>query len=362
MAMLLQSMSAKLGIATGKNLAELCREHFSPPVTYIMWLVAEVGAMATDLAEFLGASIALNLLFGVSLLYGTLATGVATSLILLLARRGFRLLEVVITAAVGVVALCYVVESVLSHPDWGKVAWHATVPWVGGTRSILLSAGILGATVMPHVLYLHSSLTQGRIVPRSGREAQRIFRFSLADVILAMGAAGFINMAMLYMAASTFHAQGHTEVADIRSAYFTLTPLFGGAASLIFAISLLASGLSSSVVGTLAGQVVMQGFIGVAIPVWIRRLVTMLPAVVIAGLGFDPTTTLVLSQVVLSFVLPLPILTLLLFTRRKDLMGPLANHQLTTVLAASCSGVILTLNLSLLYLTFAGGAGWSAPG
>ncbi len=212
---------------------------------------------------------------------------------------------------------------------------------------------------MPHVLYLHSSLTQGRIVPRSQLEAQRIFRFSLVDVIAAMGSAGLINVAMLYMAAATFHARGHTtlgdlgDLADLRTAFHTLTPLLGGAASLIFGVALLASGLSSSVVGTLAGQVVMQGFIGVAIPVWLRRLITMVPAVVVAAVGLDPTTTLVLSQVVLSFVLPLPVVTLLLFTRQKVLMGTLANHRVTTVLAAGCSAVILTLNVSLLYLTLA---------
>ncbi|HZU01458.1 MAG TPA: Nramp family divalent metal transporter [Ktedonobacteraceae bacterium] len=361
MAMLLQSMSAKLGLATGKNLAELCREHFPMPVVYGMWIISEIGAMATDLAEFLGASIGLNLLFGIPLLYATLITGVVTYLILLLERYGFRPLEVVITVLVSVIAICYVIETLLSHPDWGQVGFHAIVPWEGNTSSILFSVGIIGATVMPHVIYLHSSLTQMRIIPRSEHEARRIFRWSIPDVVIAMGLAGLVNMAMLYMAAATFHAHGETGIADISAAYQTLTPLLGVAASFIFAISLLASGLSSSTVGTMAGQVIMQGFVGFTIPVWVRRLVTMLPAVLVALLGFNPTQVLVISQVVLSFVLPLPVITLILFTRRRDVMGTLVNSSLTTVLAILCSIVIVALNIVLLYLTFAPIFGWWSP-
>lgn len=358
MAMVLQSMSAKLGLATGKNLAELCREHFSKPVVYVMWIISEIGAMATDLAEFLGASIGLNLLFGIPLLYATLITGVVTYLILLLERYGFRPLEAVITALVGVIAICYVIETFLSHPDWSQIGLHVMVPWEGNTSSILFSVGIIGATVMPHVIYLHSSLTQMRIIPRSEREARRIFRWSIPDVVIAMGLAGLVNMAMLYMAAATFHAHGKSGIADISTAYQTLTPLLGVAASFVFAISLLASGLSSSTVGTMAGQVIMQGFVGFTIPVWVRRLVTMLPAVMVALLGFNPTQVLVISQVVLSFVLPLPVITLILFTRRRDVMGTLVNSPVTTVLAILCSVVIVALNVVLLYLTFAPLFGW----
>lgn len=361
MAMLLQTMSAKLGLATGKNLAELCREQFSPPVVYAMWIITEIAAMATDLAEFLGASIGINLLFGIPLLYATLITGVVTYLILLLERSGFRPLEAVITALVGVIALCYIIETIFSHPDWGQVGLHTVLPWEGNTSSILFSVGIIGATVMPHVIYLHSSLTQMRIIPRSEREARRIFHWSIPDVVLAMGLAGLVNMAMLYMAAATFHAHGRSDIADINTAYQTLTPLLGGAASIIFAISLLASGLSSSTVGTLAGQVIMQGFVGFTIPIWVRRLVTMLPAVLVVALGFNPTQTLVISQVVLSFVLPLPVITLVMFTRRRDLMGTLVNRPLVTVLAILCSGIILALNILLLYLTFAHSFGWWMP-
>ncbi len=353
MAMLLQTLSAKLGIATGLNLAEMCHKHFSRPVAYAMWIVAEISAMATDLAEFLGASIALNLLFGIPLLYATLIIGVVTYLILQLERYGFRPLEAVITALVGVIAFCYVIETFLSHPNFAQVGYHAVVPWLSGPQSVLFSVGIIGATVMPHAIYLHSSLTQKRIVPRNERDARRIFKWSIPDVMLAMGLAGLVNIAMLYMAAATFHASGHTNIADISTAYQTLTPLLGGAASFIFAISLLASGLSSSTVGTMAGQVIMQGFVGFTIPIWARRLITMVPAVAVAAIGLNPTSTLVISQVVLSFVLPLPVITLIMFTSRRDIMGTLVNKRITTWAAIGCSVLILSLNVWLLYSTFA---------
>ncbi len=361
MAMLLQNMAAKLGLATGLNLAELCRQEFRKPVVYAMWIVCEIMAMSTDLAEFLGASIAINLLFGIPLLYATLIIGVATYLILTLERHGFRPLEAVISALVGVIAVCYIIETFLSRPNWGQIGYHSVVPWLGGTQSLLFSVGIIGATVMPHVIYLHSSLTQQRIIPRSEQEARRIFRWTIPDVVIAMGLAGLINMAMLYMAAATFHTHGRTDVANINSAYQTLTPLLGGAASLVFAISLLASGLSSSTVGTMAGQVVMQGFVGFTIPIWVRRLVTMIPAVLVAAIGLNPTSTLVISQVVLSFVLPLPVITMIRFTRRRDLMGSLVNKPITTWLAVACSVVILGLNAWLLYSTFAPLFGWWLP-
>ncbi len=353
MAMLLQTMSAKLGIATGLNLAEICHKHFSKPVVYTMWVVAEISAMATDLAEFLGASIALNLLFGIPLLYATLIIGVVTYLILQLERYGFRPLEAVITVLVGVIAICYVIETFLSHPNFAQVGYHAVVPWLSGKQSVLFAVSIIGATVMPHVIYLHSSLTQKRIVPRNEKEAHRIFRWGIPDVVLAMGVAGLVNMAMLYMAAATFHAHGRTDVGDINTAYQTLTPLLGGAASIIFAVSLLASGLSSSTVGTMAGQVIMQGFVGFTIPIWLRRLVTMVPAVAVAAIGLNSTSTLVISQVVLSFVLPLPVITLVIFTSRRDIMGTLVNKRITTWAAIACSVLILSLNVWLLYSTFA---------
>ncbi len=357
MAMLIQTLSAKLGIATGQNLAEVCRRHFPAPIVYGMWLLSEVAAMATDLAEFLGASLGLNLLLHIPLLPATILTGFATFGILLLQRYGVRPLEAVIAGLVGIIAVSYVIETLISRPDWGQVAKHSVVPWIGH-GSMLVSVGIIGATIMPHVVYLHSALMQNRIVPRSEAEAKRLFRFTIPDIVVAMSLAGIINMAMLYMAASTFHAHGFTTIADIPSAYKTLTPLLGSGASFIFAISLLAAGLSSSTVGTMAGQVIMQGFVGFTIPVWIRRLVTMCPAVVIVALGINPTQSLVISQVVLSLVLPLPVVALVYFTRRRDVMGTLVNRRHTTILAGVCATVILLLNILLLYQT----AGGSIPG
>lgn len=354
MALLLQMLSAKLGLATGRNLAELSREHFPRPAVYTMWIIAEIAAMATDLAEFIGASVAFNLLFGMPLLLAAVLTGCITYLILLLERYGFRPLEVVIAVLVGVIALCYVFETILSRPDWGLVGQHMVLPWEGGSSSVLLSVGIVGATVMPHVLYLHSSLMQKRIVPRTEHEAKRIFRRTLPDVVLAMGLAGLVNVAMLYMAAATFHAAGQNGIADLNTAYRTLAPLLGSAASIIFAISLLASGLSSSAVGTMAGQVIMQGFVGFTIPLWLRRTLTMLPAILVVWLGFDPTSTLVFSQVVLSFVLPVPVLALVFFTSRRSIMGGLVNSKLTIVLASLCSVIILGLNIVLVYQNFSG--------
>lgn len=353
MAMLLQTLSAKLGIATGLNLAELCRKHLPRPLVYAMWAGSEVAAMATDLAEFLGASLGLYLLLHIPLLPATLITGAATYVILHLEARGVRPLEAVITALVGVIAVSYIIETVFSHPDWGQVGFHSVVPYITKS-SVLFSVGIIGATVMPHVIYLHSALMQRRVVPRSEAEARRIFRFTIPDVVIAMGLAGLINIAMLYMAAATFFRHGLTNVADITTAYQTLIPLLGPAASFVFAISLLASGLSSSSVGTMAGQVIMQGFVGFSIPVWLRRLVTMVPTVIVVALGVNPTATLVMSQVVLSLILPIPVIALVYFTRRRDVMGTLVNGRLTTVAAIVCAVVIVALNVVLLYQTFGG--------
>jgi len=357
MAMLIQTLSMKLGIATGQNLAEMCRAYLPTPLVYAMWVGSEGAAMATDLAEFLGATLGLNLLLHVPLLPAALLTGVATYGILLLQRYGFRPLEALIAAMVGVIAVSYLIETLLSHPAWGQVAYHSVVPYVS-SGSVLISVGIIGATIMPHVVYLHSALLQDRIVPRSEAEARRIFRFTIPDVVIAMTLAGVINMSMLYMAAATFHAHGFTQVADIPSAYRTLTPLLGSAASTVFAISLLASGLSSSTVGTMAGQVIMQGFVGFTIPIWVRRLVTMAPAVIIVALGINATEALVISQVILSLILPIPVLALIYFTRRRDVMGELVNQRPTTVLALLFAAIILLLNVVLLFQT----AGGRIPG
>ncbi|MGC8487552.1 MAG: Nramp family divalent metal transporter [Clostridia bacterium] len=351
MALLFQTLSAKLGIVTGKNLPELCREHFGHRSVLAMWGFSEIAAMATDLAEFLGASLGLYLLFHIPLLYATGVTGIVTYGVLLLERYGFRPLEMVIGGLVGVIALSYLIETFLSHPNMGLVGYHAVVPWLGGQTSVLLAVGIVGATVMPHVVYLHSGLTQNRVRPRSLSEARRIFRFNKVDVILAMGIAGLINMAMLYMAGAVFH-HGHAGIADITTAYRTLTPLLGGAAAAVFLISLLASGFSSSAVGTMAGQLIMQGFVGFSIPVWIRRVVTMVPTVVIVALGINPTATLVMSQVILSLVLPIPLVALTRFTNRKDIMGEMVNSALTGRLMILCTGLIVLMNVVLVWQTF----------
>ncbi|MBI5724838.1 MAG: Nramp family divalent metal transporter [Planctomycetes bacterium] len=354
MAMLIQSLSAKLGIATGMNLAEHCRVHLPRPVVWIMWVLMEIVAMATDLAEFLGAALGFYLLFGMPLWIAGLLTAVVTFLILALERYGFRPLEAVITAFVAVIAICYIVELALAQPAWEKVAWHAVKPGFAGTESVLLACGILGATVMPHVIFLHSGLMQGRIVVREPQQMRRLFKYEVIDVVAAMLIAGFVNAAMLILAAVVFHNPDHETIKyTIETAHKTL-PMLGEAAKYIFAISLLASGLSSSAVGTMAGQVIMQGFLKYHIPVWIRRLVTMAPALIVIFKGWDPTRTLVISQVVLSFALPFAIVPLVVFTARKKIMGPLANRPFTTVLACLVSALIIALNMFLLWQTIFG--------
>ena len=354
-AMLLQALSAKLGIATGMNLAEHCRTHFPRPVVWAMWVLMEIVAMATDLAEFLGAALGFNLLFGIPMWIAGILTAIATFLILGLERRGFRPLEAVITALVGTVAVSYFIETILDRPNWGQVLHHAVIPQFSGAESILLATGILGATVMPHAIFLHSALMQDRIVVKEPAQLRRLFRFEIIDVLVAMGLASLINAAMLIMAASTFFQQGLGHVGTIQEAHRTLQPLLGSASSTVFAISLLAAGLSSASVGTMAGQVMMQGFVHRYIPPWVRRLVTMGPSLIVIGLGLDPTRTLVLSQVVLSFGLPFAVIPLVMFTRRRDVMGVLVNGRMTTILASLIAGLITILNLYLLYQIFVGG-------
>jgi len=355
MAMLIQTLSAKLGIATGMNLAEQCRAHFPRPVAYAMWFLMELVAMATDLAEFLGAALGFQLLLGVPLFAGAILTAIVTLLILGLERYGFRPLEAVISSMVGVIALCYLIETFIVKPDWGQVVYHAFVPQFSGAESVLLASGILGATVMPHAIFLHSALTQGRIVVRDKARLQGLYRFEIIDVVIAMGIASFVNAAMLIMAAATFYKTGLTHIASLEEAHRTLEPLLGSSAKWIFGLSLLVSGLSSSTVGTSAGQVIMQGFLKRHIPIWIRRLVTMAPAMVVIWMGLDPTRTLVISQVVLSFGLPFAIIPLVLFTRRPDIMGEMVNRRVTTILAGLIAAVIVVLNVYLLYKTlFAG--------
>ncbi len=351
MAMLIQTLSAKLGIATGMNLAEHCRANFSKQAAVAMWALMEVVAMATDLAEFLGASLGFKMLLGIPLLAGAVISAFATLLILGLERYGFRPLEIVISSMVGLIALCYLVETALARPDWGQIARHAVLPGFSGTGSVLLATGIIGATVMPHAIFLHSALTQGRIIARDSARLKKLYRFEIADVLIAMGIAGMVNAAMLIMAAGTFHRAGMVSIATLEEAHRTLRPLLGSAAKLIFAFSLLVSGLSSSTVGTSAGQIIMQGFLRRRIPVWVRRLVTLVPSVAVIGMRLDPTRALVISQVVLSFGLPFAIVPLIVFTSRKDIMGELANRKSTIFFAGLSAALILGLNVYLLYAT-----------
>jgi manganese transport protein len=352
MAMLIQTLSAKLGIVTGKNLPELCRERFSRRTSTLLWIQAEAIAMATDLAEFLGAAIGFHLLFGWGLFPAACVTGVAAFAILALQRKGFRPLEATIAAIVGVIGVCYLAEIFMADPPLGTVAKHAVLPDFQGSESVLLAVGILGATVMPHVIYLHSALTQDRIVPRNERETRRLLRYTRVDVVVAMALAGLINMAMLVMAAATFFASGLHGVESLEGAHKTLEPILGGASSKLFAIALLGSGLASSAVGTMAGQVVMQGFVRRRIPILVRRLVTMAPAFVVIGIGVDPSRTLVISQVVLSFGIPFALIPLVLFTSRRDVMGVFANSRATAVAASAVAALIVALNVFLLLQTF----------
>jgi len=351
MAMLFQALSAKLGIVTGRNLAEMCRDRFPKPVVYAMWVISEIAAMATDLAEFLGGAIGLSLLFSIPLLYGMVVTGVIVYGILMFERFGFRPVELIIGNLVAIIALCYLIEMFIAPVDWSSAALHTVLPQLADGGALLLAVGIIGATVMPHAVYLHSGLTQARIPTRDASEKRLVVRISNTEVTIALVIAGMVNMAMVMMASSAFHA-GHSDVAEIETAYHTLTPLLGIAAAGVFLLSLLASGVSSSTVGTMAGQMIMQGFVGFRIPIEIRRLVTMLPAFVVVSLGANATNALVISQVVLSIALPLPMIALVMFTRRRDIMGQFVNSRLTNFVAIAGTVVVLSLNVLLIVQAF----------
>ena len=346
-AMLFQALSAKLGIVTGRNLAEMCRERYPRPVVWVMWFVSELAAMATDLAEFLGGAIGLSLLAGIPLIWGMAITAVVTYGILLFEGRGFRFMELVIGAMVAVIGLCYLVELFLAPVDWGMAALGIVTPQMPDRGALLISVGIVGATVMPHAVFLHSGLTQYRAVARDDRERKMLVRFSNREVVLALAVAGMVNMAMVIMAAAAFHL-GHSEVAEIETAYHTLTPLLGAASAGVFLVSLIASGISSSVVGTMAGQMIMQGFVNFRIPIWLRRAVTMVPAFIVVALNANPTETLVMSQVVLSIALPVPMIALLHFTSSRAVMGDFANRRRVVVVASAATMIVLSLNFVLL--------------
>ena len=350
-AMLFQALSAKLGIVTGRNLAELCREQFPPVPRYAMWAVSEVAAMATDLAEFLGGAIGLSLLFQMPLIYGMAVTAAVTYGILMFEGRGFRPMELVIGGMVAIIGLCYLVEMFIAPVAWGQAGLGVIMPSMPNAEALTISVGIIGATVMPHAVYLHSSLTQHRAPGGDARERRLLLRFSNRECVVALAIAGAVNMAMVMTAAAAFHV-GHSDVAEIETAYRTLTPLLGGAAATVFLISLMASGISSSVVGTMAGQMIMQGFVGFRIPIWLRRLVTMIPAFVIVALGVNTTDALIYSQVVLSFALPIPMIALVMFTRNRAIMGEFTNSWVVDAMAIVGAAMILCLNVVLLLQTF----------
>jgi manganese transport protein len=353
MAMLVQSLSAKIGIATGRNLPELCRERFGPKVAAGLWVQAELIAMATDLAEFIGAAIALNLIFGVPLFPAGLISAAVAFGILALQKRGYRTFEIAIVALLGIILLGFLYQTLLAGADRTGVL-KGFIPGFAGTDSILLATGIIGATVMPHVIYLHSALTQNRIPHRNKRELREILKFQRIDVLIAMTIAGVVNMSMLIVAASLFHDSGLTGIDTIEGAHAGFKHLVGANAAFAFALALLASGFASSSVGTYAGQVVMQGFINRTIPLYVRRLVTMTPALVVLAIGLDPTRSLVISQVVLSFGIPFALVPLVMLTRRRDVMGELVNKGITTVVASIVAAMIIGLNVFLLFKTFFG--------
>jgi len=347
-AMLFQALSAKLGIVTGRNLAELSREHFPRPVVWGMWVVSEIAAMATELAEFIGGAIGISLLLHLPLIGSMAITALVTYAILTLQCTGFRPIELLIGGLIAVIGTSYFVELLVAHPNWPAVAYHSVVPHFDDTDAIMLASGIVGATVMPHAIYLHSGLTQARIVARDNDERRKLIRFSNREVVAVLGVAGVINMAMVVMAAAVFHDGLHNGVAEIESAYRTLVPVLGIGAAGIFLLSLIASGVSSSVVGTMAGQVIMQGFVRRRIPLWIRRLVTMAPAFVVVALGVNATHALIASQVVLSLTLPVPMFALLILTRRNDVMGSFANRRFVSMTVIGMAVLVLALNLLLI--------------
>jgi len=344
MAMVIQLMSAKLGIATGKNLAEHIRDRFPRPAVWFYWVQAEIIAMATDLAEFIGAALGFKLLLGISLLQGAVLTGVATFLILMLQSRGQKPLELVIGSLLLFVAAAYIVELFFSQPKVSELVTGMALPSLPTSEAVFLAAGVLGATIMPHVIYLHSALTQGG---ESGNKSQRYSSTKL-DVAIAMTIAGFVNLAMMATAAAAFHFSGHSGIAELDQAYLTLTPLLGHAAATVFGLSLVAAGLSSTVVGTLAGQVVMQGFIRFHIPLWVRRLVTMLPSFIVIMAGWDPTRILVMSQVLLSFGIALALVPLLSFTGNREIMGEMVNSRLMQNAGRAIVVLVVALNVYLL--------------
>lgn len=350
-AMLFQAMSAKLGIVTGRNLAEICRDEFPRPLVITMWIASEIAAIATDLAEFMGGAIGISLLFNLAIGWGLLITGIVTFAILSLDKQGFRPLEIVIAALVAVIGLCYLAELLIAPPDWQAAIFHTFVPHLHDGDALMLAVSIVGATIMPHSIYLHSGLTQHRALARNNRQRRKLVRFSNREVVIALGLAALVNMAMVAMSASVF-SKNAPGIADIATAYHTLAPALGAGAAAVFLISLLASGISSSVVGTMAGQNIMQGFVGFKIPVLVRRLITMVPAVLICMMS-NPMKAMVDSQIILSIILPMPLIALVVLSSRRSVMGHFTACKKLTGTAVIATGAIVALNLALIWQALA---------
>lgn len=349
MAVLIQSLSAKLGIATGKNLPEVARENFSKKTSILLWIQAELVIMATDLAEFIGAALGMYLLFNIPMLPAALITAVCSFAILELQRRGVRPFEAGISGMVMMVVLAFAFQTFLAHPDASAIA-AGFIPKFDDVNSILLATGILGATVMPHAIYLHSSLTQHRIVGKNDEEKRKIFKFEFIDIMIAMIIAGAINMSMLIIAAAVFHSKG-MNVEDLDVAFQSLHDMVSPTAAILFGLGLLIAGLASSSVGTLSGDIVMQGFIKKRIPIYLRRAITMIPPLLIIAFGANATKALVWSQVILSFGIAFALIPLIMFTSNKKIMGGLVNHKLTTILGWIVAAIVVALNIYLLYQT-----------
>ncbi|ALB44771.1 divalent metal cation transporter MntH [Clostridium beijerinckii] len=355
MAIFLQIMSAKLGIATGHNLPEMCAKVFSKKTNWVFWIVAEIGAMATDLAEFLGGTLGLYLLFHIPMIYAGIITGIITFFICYMEKYGQKTIEIIISILVAVICIAYTIELFLAKPDWFQVGIHTIIPSLPNSQALLIAVGMLGATVMPHVIYLHSHLVQHRGTDTSIEGKLKHLKMEKIDVTIAMNIAFIVNAAMVIVSAAVFNKNG-LIVDTMEQAHASLQPLLGSLSSGAFGIALLASGLSSSAVGTMAGQTIMKGFVNLSIPINIRRLITMMPALAIIALGINPMNTLVLSQVALSFILPFPIIQMLTIARRKDLMGIMANRNWVRILGIIIAAIIISLNMVLLYLTFTGQA------
>lgn len=354
MAIFLQSLSAKLGIATGYNLPQMCNRVFSRKTNWCFWVGAELAAMATNLAEFLGSTLGLYLLFHIPMAVAGLITAVITFFIVYMGKYGQRVLEVFISILIAVICISYTLEVFLAEPDWASAGLHVLMPSLPNGEAVMIAVGMLGATVMPHVIFLHSQLVQERNTHSTDEDKKKHLKLERLDITIAMNIAFIINAAMVIVSAAVFYRNG-LVVETIEQAHQSLSPLLGAASSGAFGLALIASGLSSSVVGTMAGTTIMQGFVGLKINDNVTRLVTMLPAMIIILLGINPMQVLVLSQVALSLILPVAIIPMLIITKRKDLMGTLANKPLTNIVGWIITSVIISANAILLFLTFTGG-------